>query len=113
MSDEYTFSGYQVSTATAKILADADRAARKEDERREGEIEAARYRALMFAPAQREAYELARRSVDLAAERQERAEERERQERAEQAANHQAALIMSGQRPHTVQDVLDAARAWV
>jgi hypothetical protein len=64
----------------------------------------------MLAPAQREQYELAKRAADLAAERQERAAERERQERAEQAANYRASLIMSGQRPHNVQDVLDAAR---
>jgi len=66
----------------------------------------------VLAPFQREQYELARRSVDLAAERQERAVAREDQERAEQAANYRAALIMAGQRPHTVQDVLDAARLW-
>jgi hypothetical protein len=105
--------GYEIGAAHAKILLDADRAARQEAEREESLQEAARYRAMMLAPAQREQYELARRAVDLEAARQERAAERERQERAEQAANYRAALVMAGQLPHTVQDVLDAAKLWV
>ena len=109
----FVYSGYQLSAGSTRILLDAERAAREEQEREESEREAARYRAMVIGPIQRAQYETAREQVEIEAARQERIAERQRQEGVAAARDHAEMLVASGQAKwRTVAEVLEASRSW-
>ncbi len=109
----FVYSGYQLSAGSTRILLDAERAARAEQEREESEREAARYRAMVIGPIQRAQYETAREQVEIEAARQERIAERQRQERIAAAQDQAQMLVASRQgRWRTVAEILEASRSW-
>jgi uncharacterized membrane-anchored protein len=109
----FVFDGYEISAATAKILADADRASRQQEEREEQEREARRWHAMTVAPLIRAQLEADRDRMEAEAARAERLEERKRQEKIAAARDHAELLVASGQaRWRTVAEVLEASRSY-
>ena len=109
----YTFGCYEHSAPIARMLADADRAARQQQEREEAEREARHWHAMTVAPLIRAQMEAERDRMEVEAARAERLEERRRQERADAARDHAEMLVASGQaRWRTIAEVLEDSRSW-
>jgi hypothetical protein len=103
--------GLEVSRRHALILAQVARREREEQAAAEAEGEAARYKAMMLAPAYAEAMALQRAAVDAEHARAERAEEQARAERAAAIEDWRTGLLLTGTaRWRTVSEVLADAR---
>ena len=104
---------FEIGRAHMAALAAAARAERAEDQAAEERAEAARNRAMVTGPLQREQYEIARAEADRKAGLAEAARKREAEERRARAQDYRDLLLATGQgRWRTVEEILTAARGW-